>query len=128
MMKGTEEDVDEGEKLKLDYLEIPVLVKYMIPTEGKISPCFFAGPAVGMLMSAKYGDEDVKDFTKSIDFGVAFGAGVDVAMGEKGKLTFDARYTLGLANIVDEEGVDDKVKNANISFMVGYSFPIGAGE
>jgi hypothetical protein len=149
MMKGAKhDDYDEGGvsytdgKSVIDYVEVPILVKYMIPTEGKISPSIFVGPAVGFLMSAKDKytmdgtemEDDWKDYFKSIDFGVAFGAGVDVAMGEKGKLTFDARYTLGLTNLYDltedeatAMGIDPdaSVKNANISVMVGYAFPIG---
>ncbi len=145
MMKGTKfDDFDLGgvaytdAKWVYNYVEIPVLAKYMIPMEGNISPNIFAGPALGLLMSAKEKgtadgedyDVDIKDLLKSIDFGVAFGAGVDVAMGEKGKLTFDARYTLGLTNTLDvpEGGADVSVKNANISVMVGYAFAIGGGE
>jgi hypothetical protein len=148
MMKGCKFD-DVGTttdaKTVFNYIEVPVLVKYMIPTEGKISPCIFAGPAVGMLMSAKAKgtqdntdyDNDIKDFMKSIDFGVAFGAGIDFAVGEKGKITFDARYTLGLNNLNDVSeadaatfgfGVDDSFKNGVISVMVGYAFPIGQSE
>ena len=129
-------------KMEFSYVEVPILVKYNIPTEGKIAPSLFAGPAVGFLMSAKKKgaedgvdyDCDVKDYMKSIDFGVAVGGGIDVAMGEKGKLTFDARYTLGLSNINDVAeadvadfgyGTDASLKNANISVMVGYAFPIG---
>ena len=139
MMKGCKFDdvlTTTDAKITASYIEVPVLVKYMIPTEGKISPCIFAGPAVGFLMSAKAKatvdgteeDVDIKDNCKSIDFGVAFGAGVDFAVGEKGKLTFDARYTLGLTNLNDIEGDDDSIKNGVISVMVGYAFPIGQSE
>lgn len=148
MMKGCKfDDVGTTTDMKttLSYIEVPVLVKYMIPTEGNISPSIFAGPAVGFLMSAKAKatvdgteeDMDIKDYLKSIDFGVAFGAGVDFAVGEKGKITFDARYTLGLTNGNDVSAadaaaagmdVDDSFKNGVISVMVGYAFPIGQSE
>ena len=129
-MKGTKESVegaDDDFKYKFNYLSVPILLKVYIPTEGNVRPAFFVGPEVSMLMSAKisYGDEsmDIKDELKSIDFGIAFGGGVDVQM-ESMKLTFDARYTLGMTDIpdVEDEDVDVSVKNTNISVLVGLSF------
>jgi len=124
MMKGTKEDGGDG-KIKLNYIEIPVLLKFKPAMEGNFKPAIFAGPAVGFLMSAKADDgeeeEDIKDFTKSIDFGIAFGAGFMYMMENGGGITFDARYTMGMGTIDDTED-DADVKNANISFMLGYSF------
>ena len=127
MQMGTEEDVDNGEKIKLNYIEIPVLIKYVFPTEGSFEPNIFAGPAVSFLMSADYGDEDIKDYITSVDFGLAFGAGADIAIGDGGgKVTFDGRYTLGLTNINDDVDSDEfSIKNGVITFMVGYAFPLG---
>ncbi len=127
MQMGTEEDFDNGEKVKLNYIEIPVLIKYVFPTEGSFEPNIFAGPAVSFLMSADYGDEDIKDYITSVDFGLAFGAGADIAIGDGGgKVTFDGRYTLGLTNINDDVDSDEfSIKNGVITFMVGYAFPLG---
>ncbi|MBU0984429.1 MAG: PorT family protein [candidate division Zixibacteria bacterium] len=113
---------------KFDYIEIPVLVKFNIPMDGHLEPTFYAGPAVGILMNAKVdwetegesGTEDVKDSTKSIDFGVAFGGGFNMAMGAQ-TLTFDVRYILGLAKIDDRTDPAD-VKNAVFEFMLGFGF------
>ena len=122
VMKGTKADEGDG-KLKFDYIDIPVLLKYFIPTEGNIKPNIFAGPTVGFLMSAKseYGDEseDVKDYLKSINVAAAFGAGVEIVM-ESMAVTFDARYTLGVTNINDEG--DGDLKTGDISILVGFSF------
>lgn len=119
-MKGDKEG--EG-KIKLSYLEIPVLVKYEFPTEGNFKPNVFLGPFISFLMSAKEGDEDIKDYLKSVEFGSAFGAGFSFKVGEKGMINFDARYCLGLTNIVDADGAD--VKNNVFSFFFGYSMGIG---
>lgn len=123
-------------KEKLGYLEIPVLAKVMIPTEGNITPNVYVGPSLGILMSAtgeweydsESGDEDIKDDVESTDFGLVFGAGVDIGMPHSA-ITVDGRYTLGLTNIckpyTDEETgeeIECDVKNSVISFMVGYSF------
>jgi len=142
-MKGAkwEEDI-LGETLELTanytYLEIPVLAKFTIPTQGNISPNLFVGPALGILMSAKEkvewagesDEEDVKDAMKSTDFGLVFGAGVSIGMPHSA-ITIDGRYTMGLGTIAEEEtyeydGYEETcecdVKNSVISFAVGYSF------
>lgn len=134
MMKGTkmtETDPYVGKitaTWKINYVEVPVLAKVMIPTEGNVKPNFFAGLSLGILMSSKVKGEamgvsvelDVKDETKNIDFGMVFGAGIDFEL-TKGTITFDARYTLGLTSI-DDTGMDEDVKNGVISIIGGFSF------
>ena len=44
--KGAKPKSDEGNTIKLSYLELPVLLKYSIPTQGSMSPYLFAGPAL----------------------------------------------------------------------------------
>jgi len=135
-MKGYKWE-EEGwkETGKFDYLEIPVLLKYMIPMDGVVQPNLFAGVAPAFLLSAEVEvdyDEtmlamlhatetvDVKDEAKSIDFGLVFGGGVDLALGE-GSLMFDVRYTMGLTSIDDTDD-DWDIKNKAITLMVGYGF------
>ena len=117
--------------IKVDYLEIPVLLKLMIPSQSAFKPSIFAGPALGIKMSAKIHDvltvggdetktdEDITD-AKSTDFGLVFGAGFGYEVG-KGAITFDARYDLGLSTIDNSSSAGD-IKNNVISFFVGYSF------
>jgi len=133
-MKGTKmEETFFGEtmklKMNLSYLEIPVLVKFMIPTSGGIKPSLFAGPALAIKLSAKtkveYAgeteEEDIEEM-KDTDFGLIIGAGVDFELGflGQGKLTVDLRYNLGLTTISDVEDTD--FKNGVVSLIVGYSF------
>jgi len=121
------EGVDEDEyKFKLTYIDVPVLARYNIPMEGNIKPAIFAGPYLGFLMSAKEGDEDIKDYLKSTDFGLVLGAGIDLKAGEKGTLAIDARYNLGLSNINDSEDADDyKIKNSGFGLNIAYLFSMG---
>ena len=148
-MKGAKYEWEGGSATaKVDYLEIPVLAKVTIPTEGNIGPHLFIGPSLGILLSAKEkveidgedpeglaGEEDAKDWTKSTDFGLVFGAGVDIGMPHSA-ITIDGRFELGLSTIekdyectysYDGETITETceagdVKNSVISFMVGYSF------
>jgi len=114
-------------KSNLSYLNIPVMAKYYVAEKFSIE----AGPQIGFLLSAKEkyefsgngvsesGEEDAKDFYKSIDFGVNFGAGYDFTE----NLSVGLRYNLGLSNIAEtEEGSDAKVKNSVFSLSVGYKF------
>jgi hypothetical protein len=126
VMRGTKEDTTDA-KLKLDYVALPILIKWMAPTQGKVKPNLFAGPEVAFLMSAKFdtvgGDFDVKDSTKSVDFGLVFGGGLDFDAGS-GRVTFDVRYNLGLAKI-DDTPTDYTIKNSGFAAFIGYAIPIG---
>jgi hypothetical protein len=136
--KGHKWDDDQGCKgtVKYDYLEIPVLLKYMFQLQGATTPSLYAGLAPAFLLSAKEewenpdggygllltdsGTTDVKDDTKSFDFGLVFGGGIDFAVGS-GLLMFDVRYTMGMTKVDDSEDKLD-MKNKAITIMVGYGF------
>ena len=115
-------------KFNISYLEIPVLVKLRIPTQGNVKPSLFAGPSLAIKLSGKskveYAgeseEEDIEEL-KNTDFGLIIGAGVDLGFGflGQGKITVDLRYNFGLTKISEE---NDEVKNKVISLMIGYSF------
>jgi hypothetical protein len=120
------------EKVKLSYLEIPVLAKIIIPTQSSVKPCLFAGPALAIKLSSKdwyeiageSHEDDISDYVKGTDFGLVMGGGLDFGLGaaNKGKITVDLRYTLGLTQIVNVEGLTFDVKNGAFSLMIGYTF------
>jgi len=127
LMKGVKYTLgDETAKFKLSYIEIPVTLHVAPNMQGSLKPNFFAGPFLGLLASAKLRGEsggmgaevDVKDFFKSTEFGVTFGAGFDYVFGTSA-ITFDARYDLGLSKVWDDLfGFDSK--NGGFFLMVGY--------
>jgi len=128
-------------KIKVDYIEIPVLLKINIPIEGsKVHPNVYAGPAVAIKSSCKLSGsaasvsvdvdcegQDIVDLTgfeilvKSTDFGLVFGGGVSFDVGGA-DVGVDVRYTLGLSTIDDDPDPYD-FKNQVISIMgtVGFS-------
>ncbi len=127
-MSGTI-DVGAGpEPFKLywntDYMEIPVLFRYAFGTAGNLKPFLYAGPSLGIKVSAKLKveaqgiseEENIEAF-RSTDFGLVFGGGVDI-----GKIAVDLRYTLGLTKLLASEGETADIKNGVFSLMVGYSF------
>lgn len=118
--------------VKLSYFEVPLMFKYSISNDN-INPYIMAGPSIGFLLEAKTEDSssgvsvetDIKDETSNIDFSLGFGAGVSVPMGNN-SIFVEARYALGLANIVDDPEVpDNDVKTKDIQIFAGFTFPIG---
>lgn len=122
VLKGAA-DNDSDSKVKLTYLEFPILALYRPPATGTVSPCFFAGPALGLLLSAKEGDDDIKDLVESTDFGLVFGAGIDVKTKGTGIVNLSGRYTLGITDI-EKEFDDYAVKNGAFLITVSYLFPL----
>jgi len=124
-------------KVKGNYLEVPAMLKLAFGTS-TTKPYLMAGPMVGFLLSAKVKgsisapgftnleiDDDIKDQTKSIDFGVGFGGGVSFPAGTN-SIFVEGRYALGLTNINDDpEDPDTDVKTKGIQVMAGITFPIG---
>lgn len=110
---------DDNEKLKLNYLNIPLLAQYMTNDGFRLQ----TGPQLGILLAAerKVGDVeiDVDDDLSSVDFSWTFGAGYLFPSG----FGIDARYNLGISNISDDESFEAK----NRVFQVGlfYQFMHG---
>ena len=118
----------------LDYIEIPLLMKYSFQTKKSIIPVIFVGPCFSFNLSAKdkvdcegrsdgsyvwqTGEGELEDIN-STDLGIVFGAGLELDI-SKSSLLLDIRYTLGLTKIRDYE--DTSEKNAVISLMIGYMF------
>ncbi len=114
-IKGTQDKDDSENKLNLSYLEIPVNAKYKL--ESGLN--FFAGPYLGLLMSAtsEPSGTDVKDFLESSDIGFNVGLGFDLESG----LGFSAQYGMGLTSISkDVAGTSVDSKNNVIGISVRY--------
>ena len=92
-------------KIKLAYLDVPLLAKITLPTQSTLKPALYFGPSVGLNVSC---DIEVTDPTgsissscddagfkaRSLDVGLIAGAGMDFD-----NLNFFARYQHGLTNI-----------------------------
>lgn len=121
------ETVKYEDKLKLDYINLPIMAKYYVAEGLSLE----AGPQISFLMSAKGESEaslggetesesvDVKDDFKGIDFGLGLGAGYKLDSG----LNFSLRYNLGLSNIADGKDIGDySVQNNVFQISLGYMF------
>jgi len=126
---------------KVNYIEVLVPLTLMIPVEGGgVTPRLYAGPSVAFELDCKAelseggvsveidcGEPGFDAPTKSIDYGIFFGGGADIAVGP-GKITLDVLYNLGLGDIADEDPTDPSVdiSNRNIQILAGYGFSIGS--
>ncbi|MGZ8554040.1 MAG: porin family protein [Chitinophagaceae bacterium] len=113
-MQGGERADDR--KLKLNYINIPLLVQYMTDNGFRLQ----TGPQLGLLVSAKTELNDVevdwKDNFNTTDFSWTFGAGYLFPSG----FGLDARYNLGISDIW--EASDAEIKNSVFQFGVFYQF------
>ena len=123
--------VNGSVKFNAAFIEIPILLKLKLPTPGGISPYFFVGPDIGILLSSNQEYEapgfnqevDTKETTSSIDFVLDIGAGVGFSVGPALMLTFDARYALGLSDLNDDpQDSNQSIKSTGIQILVGAMF------
>lgn len=103
------------EKLKLDYLNIPILAQYYIFDGFAIK----AGVQPSVLLSAKYGSHSIKDdcnkFAVDIPVGLSY---------EYKNIVLDARYNIGLTKIQKKNAGNKKSNNSVFEFTLGYKFKI----
>jgi len=116
---------------KLGYVELPLLVGYRVPMRGTgVRPFVVAGPTVAFMLRCHghlVGDstdhecndngEGVR--TKSTEFGVTAGGGLELPVGG-GMLALSARYSRGLSDIVS----DYNIRNAGVSVGLGWSISV----
>lgn len=127
-------DSDFDEKLKIDYVEVPILLRYGIPVDGPVSPHVVAGTAVSFNIGCEFTEEfegqsasfDCEDEgleAASIDVGLMAGAGVSYAVSGPMAVTLEILYNFGLTNV---DAGDDPLDVANRAwaFLLGIEFPI----
>jgi hypothetical protein len=95
---------------EIDYLEIPLLANFTIPTSGTVKPALFLGPAIDFEMSAKLkatyprgvvnknqSDQDLEN-TTSPDFSLIVGGGIEIESGPH-LILVQVRYVMGLKDV-----------------------------
>ena len=117
-------------KLKLDYIEVPVLARFAVTRSASRSFFVFGGVAPAIRTSAKvessvtgggitYGDSvDVGVDYERFDVGIVAGAGVDIGQW----IVIDGRYSWGLIDVNHNPEVTTSVKNRALTFMAGVRF------
>tara|TARA_B100001146_G_scaffold222761_1_gene235851 strand:- start:61466 stop:62110 length:645 start_codon:yes stop_codon:yes gene_type:complete len=123
-------------KVKLDYLNVPVMAKFYLIDGLSIE----AGPQFGFNINAKQelevtggdtdgdfeitGEDDIKDEVSGFDLGIGGGLAYQLDNG----LFFQGRYIYGLSNVPEDvddaqgEDVEDDLVNSVLSLSVGFKF------
>ena len=104
----------DGGKVKMDYLNIPVLANYYVVKGLAIK----AGIQPGFLLSAKAGDTDIKDGCKKFDLSIPVGLSYEIS-----DFVIDARYNLGLTKSFKCDDVEC-TKNTVSQITLGYKFAL----
>lgn len=156
LQKGGTDKADRNNpdiKWKLSFLEVPTFLK--VSFGNKFRPYLMAGPTIGFLLSSAaegevgvlYGGQplrvykaDLKDASKSFDFGIVLGAGVGLAIGMN-TVFVDGRYAFGLVDLLQSGTIEWKsgdeviagqvsegaeVSTRGVQIMLGITFPLGA--
>lgn len=136
--KGARYDLPFGSqnitfKQRINYLEVPIALRYFLNRSGNFRPNLFVGPAFGLRLGAKVSNDandnttDVTNQYRKGDFGVMGGFQLNFRVGEAQRLHIDARYTYGLTNIVASPtaATGNDLRNSTIALTVGYGIGLG---
>jgi hypothetical protein len=130
-------------KLRLNYMEVPIFVKLNLDPYSDIRPNVFAGPTLGFLISG--GDNyllpqsgespagpilNTEVYYKSFDPGFAMGAGLDIDLGDWLIFTMGAQYVHSFRNVVGDEdyifyseATDLRHRNIRLNFGLIFVVP-----
>ncbi|MEZ4857639.1 MAG: porin family protein [Flavobacteriaceae bacterium] len=108
----------DGDKIDLNYVNVPVVLKYFLTDQIHIH----AGPQFGFVVDDNIANvfNDIAE-SESFDLSGIVGIGVDLPMG----IRLDGRYNFGLSDVIssnDTTTVESGGKNSVITLSVGYSF------
>ena len=113
--------------LRIEYVQIPVLLKYYFPVPGFLDPNLFAGPYLGFRAGGEYtypgreeGPLEIDNLIRENDYGLILGAGTEVRLLVT-TVHLEARFTVGLENVY-ESFFDNGEKNRAITFSAGFVF------
>lgn len=121
-----------GATLKMNYLEVPVLLRWDVMSKAPVHPFFIAGPAAALQVgcSASSGSQSMScdqlnqsspgSFQKkSFDMLGVAGAGVGFSFGAT-QMSLGARYAYGFSNALTVNGTS--AKNRYFSVLLGLTF------
>lgn len=111
-------------KFRIDYLEVPLLMKFDIAMGSRIKSGVFAGGYRAYRLSAKLvgvpGGDQSSDI-KKIDYGMILGVNICCKLRTL-HLIIDARYSKGLENIIRWPSSGESIKNRGFAVLFGIGF------
>lgn len=118
MYSGQGSDFD-GQELQIDYINVPVLAKFLVGDGFSLE----VGPQFGFKVNSEVKQDnisvDIDDGINTFDLSAAFGASYKLDLG----LFFQARYNRGLTNVFEDSADNDlSTPNSVFQLSVGYMF------
>ena len=117
--KGTKfQDGPETVSVKLNYVDIPVMARINLPGSGAARVHLLAGPSFNVKVSEKFNqveNDNNEDQFKTFSTSLVMGLGVMVS-----SFRIDARYGLGLTNILKDSSDGFTAKNKVFSILFGF--------
>lgn len=120
---------EDGSKLKVKYLKIPVLIHFNTNSEEVVYFQGTFGPQFGLLLSGKVEDPtgfvpelDVKDELESLNIGLVLGFGLGFNVHENFKITAGLRFDGALTSATVEDGLFGSEKTTNVTGGVELGF------
>ncbi|WP_077923266.1 porin family protein [Spirosoma sp. 209] len=121
-------------KQRVNYLEIPVALRYFLTLNGNFRPNIYFGPALGFKLNAEQTSETVQnaafpavdnsDQFRSVDLGGLAGFQLNFpGFGARQRFLIDARYTYGLSDITIDNNA--RINNSAFTLTLGYGFGVG---
>ena len=122
-------------KIKMSYLEFPLLFRYRIPLISNLKLILYLGPYAALKLKAQkhteiWGEKEDSALpnVKNYDYGIVLGIGTEFEL-RSGCLILEVRSNWGMADIMNmpagyirlyEE--KDRIRNFAVVFMTGYQF------
>ncbi len=118
-MQGVKATAGDGTKLTLEIDEIQIPLLLRLGRNGTVAVHFLVGPSIGIITKAKAKahnfESDFKGELKSTDIGLLIGTGVTV-----NRFLMEARYTVGMTNLNDDDSDDNKSRVFSVLVGVGF--------
>jgi opacity protein-like surface antigen len=119
--------------VEIRWLEVPVLLRAELMSEGSVRPYVVAGPTIAFKIDSKLTieqdgvsvnlseleGEDLDESISSTDVGAAAGVGVQAKVGGLA-IEVEGRYTLGFSNLDKDD--NDTIKSRTATLSVGVRF------
>lgn len=119
---------------RVNYLEIPVALRYFLTLSGKFRPNVYIGPALSFKLNARqmgktvqgiaFPEVDNGDQFRPVDLGGLAGFQLNWAsFSSRQRFLIDARYTYGLGDITIDKNA--RINNSAFTVTLGYGFGVG---
>lgn len=109
---------DSNIALELDYINIPIMAKYIVAKDFSIE----AGPQIGFLTDAiatsGSNSAGFRKFVTTTDLSIGFGAGYDITK----HINIGIRYNAGITTVLKNLPISTDVKNSVFQIGAAYKF------